>query len=344
MLKALKRNLLTVCRRTGLMEVIARSRWRQRRLLILCYHSVSLDEEHKWRPLLYFSPDEFEARLKLIREWRLNVLPLAEAVARLQADTLPPRSAVLSFDDGTADFGLIVWPMLKRFGFPGTVYTATYYSDKGCAVFPLMCSYLLWKARAQVLPPVPDLGLPTSSILMDAKVRSTVERQIVDHAESLHLSAEERELMLVRLADVLALDYATLRERRVLQMMTPAEMRALTEDGADIQLHTHRHRTPRDESLFAREIIENRASLERATGRAPEHFCYPSGVHYPEYAAWLTSLGVKTATISSPGGLATRGVSPLFIPRVVDTISQAPIEMEGWLSGISALLPRRSRA
>jgi hypothetical protein len=237
------------------MEVIVGSRWRQRRLLILCYHSVSIDEEHKWRPLLYFSPDEFEARLKLIREWRLNVLPLAEAVARLQADTLPPRSAVLTFDDGTADFGLIVWPLLKRYGFPGTVYTATYYSDKGSAVFPLMCSYLLWKARAQVLPAVPDLGVLASSNLGDARTRSAVERQIVDHAARLRLSAEDRELMLVHLADVLGIDYATLRARRVMHLMTPAEMRALAADGADIQLHTHRHRTPRDESLFAREIV-----------------------------------------------------------------------------------------
>ena len=59
LLKTLKRSLLTAARDAGLLEAIADSDWRRRRLLILAFHSVSLDDEHEWRRELFFTPREF---------------------------------------------------------------------------------------------------------------------------------------------------------------------------------------------------------------------------------------------------------------------------------------------
>jgi peptidoglycan/xylan/chitin deacetylase (PgdA/CDA1 family) len=308
---------------------------------VLCYHSIALDEEHLWRRPQFFTHEEFEARLRLLTEWRLNVLPLDEGIDRLRAGTLPPRSAVLTFDDGSADFGLLVWPLLKRFGYPATVYATTYYSEKRRPIFPLMCSYVLWKARTRLLPALPELGLTDVMDLQIPEERDRAQRAIVERADLDQLTADEKDERLARVADRLGVDYADLFRRRVLQLMTPEEMARLTQDGADIQLHTHRHRTPRDHALFVREIDDNRLRLERATGRHPVHFCYPSGVHFPEYGGWLATLGVRTATTCSPADLATPRVSPLFIPRVVDTAGLKPIELEGWYSGLNAILPRR---
>jgi hypothetical protein len=105
-------------------------------------------------------------------------------------------------------------------------------------------------------------------------------------------------------------------------------------------MHTHRHRTPDDRELFLREIEDNRKSISEMTGKSPSHFCYPSGVWSPAFLPWLTEAGVESATTCEIG-LATPESHPLLLPRLIDVSSLSPIEFEGWLTGISQVLPRR---
>src|SRR4051812_36906439 len=83
---------------------IAESEWRRRRLLILCYHGVSLRDEHEWNGALFVSPRFLRRRFEILRDGRYTVLPLGEAADKLHRGTLPPRSVVLTFDDGFYDF------------------------------------------------------------------------------------------------------------------------------------------------------------------------------------------------------------------------------------------------
>ncbi len=342
-LKAVKRLALHAAKGTGLFHLVADSPWRRQRLLILAFHSVSLDEEHGWRRLLYFTPDEFERRLRLIRRWRLNVLPLEEAIQRLEHGTLPRRSAVLTFDDGQVDFHQVVWPMLEEAGYPATVYVTTYSGDKRLPIFPLMASYLLWKGRTRGrLDADPSIGLPAVDLSDDAS-REQAAEALIAHAWRDGLDADARNARLAQVAARLDLDYDALTRRRVLQIMTPEELGDVSARGADVQLHTHRHRTPVNRLEFLREIQDNRASIEAATGRRPLHFCYPSGVCHPEFLGWLESAGVRSAT-TCVGSLAQARDLPLMLPRLVDTAALNDIEVEGWLSGFSqCLLQRRTR-
>jgi peptidoglycan/xylan/chitin deacetylase (PgdA/CDA1 family) len=343
MLKTCKQYLLRGTKHAGLLAAVANSEWRRRRLLILAYHSVSVDEEHLWRRALFFTREELEQRLQLIQQWAINVLPLGEGIDRLRTGTLPPRSAVLTFDDGTADFAQIVWPMLKRYGYPATVYVTTYYSEKRQPVFPLMCGYLLWKRRHRVLKAAPELGIPEAVDLSNPLKRELAERWIVNSAQRHDRSADETNLRAARLAELLDIDYDALLRRRVLQLMTPEEMRDVATDGADVQLHTHKHRAPRHRDLFTQEIADNRTRLEALTGRPARHFCYPSGEHYPEFLPWLAAQQMRSATTCIPG-LGTADTNGLLLPRVVDTAALTPIELEGWLSGASQVMPRRTVA
>jgi len=340
MLGVLKLLSLRVLRASGGFEFLARSAWRRQRLLILCYHGISLDEEHAWRPDLYMRPEHLHRRLETLRRRRCSVLPLDEAVRRLYQGSLPPSSVVLTFDDGCYDFYRHAFPILKAYNFPATVYQTTYYCAHRLPVFHLMCSYMLWKARGQVIRLDSILDSNQAFELATEAGRERLVAELVALADRQQLSAEQRDALAAALAEKLGVDYQQLLSARILQLMTAEEIREIAAQGVSFQLHTHRHRTPRKADLFCKEIRDNRSWLEPTTGAPAFHFCYPSGHHESIFLPWLRQEQVISASTCEPG-LASPQSNPLLLPRFVDTSSQPDIVFDSWLTGVAGWLPRR---
>lgn len=306
------------------------------------YHGVSIDDEHLWDPAYYITADALEARFRLLRDGGYNVLPLGEAVERLASGTLPRKSVVLTFDDGLADFALKVQPLLAKYNFPATVYLSTYYTNFNRPVFGMFCSYVLWKGRARTLQAralFPDPA-DTSWNLTTESGRVAALTAITGYAESHRLSGAEKDDLAMRVAAAVGVDADELLRKRILRQVTPEEVTSLSRAGVDFQLHTHRHRTPRDAGLFAREIEENREWIVRMTGAPADQFCYPSGVYHPEFLGWLRAHDVRSATTCDTG-IATCRTDPMLLPRLIDTSNLDLVEFEAWATGVGALLPHR---
>jgi peptidoglycan/xylan/chitin deacetylase (PgdA/CDA1 family) len=342
MLQAVKRAALRAAKASGAFAGVARSRWRQERLLILCYHGVSIDDEHRWNPGLYLEYKVFRARMELLRQGEYCVLPLSEAVRRLEAGDLPGRSVALTFDDGAQDFYTQAYPVLREFGFPATLYLTTYYSRHQVPVFNTVCSYLLWKGIGKRFDADGLLPEGGGIEIRDEIARRGIMRRILLHLAENGTPAERKELLAQKLAAQLGVDYEQIRRRRMLHLMTPEQVAEVTRSGVDIQLHTHRHRSPRNRELFLREIEDNAREIRAMTGRdGPfEHFCYPSGDYSEMFFPWLHQSGVRWATTCETG-LAERGSNPLLLPRLLDVSTLEPVEVEGWLTGFSGFLPTR---
>lgn len=340
MLKKLKQTTLASLKGSGAFQLVHNSRWRRRRLLILAYHGISLSDEHLWNPSQYLSPEVFRARLSLIGKSGCTVLSLADGVRRLYAGELPERSVVLTFDDGTYDFYLQAYPLLKEFDYPATLYLTTFYSQYNRPVFDVACSYLLWKGRERTLDLKSVTGNDISFDLTREQARTAAFEEIKLFVTEKKFSAAEKDELLAKIAQKLGVDFDNLLSRRILQLINPVEAKSLAADGIDVQLHTHRHRTPSDRELFLKEIEDNRKSIEAMTGKSPTHFCYPSGIWDPAFLPWLSEAGIESATTCEIG-LATPASNPLLLPRLVDVSRLSPIEFEGWLTGISTALPRR---
>ena len=146
-----KSQALRAARFTGAFRSIRDSRWRGRRLLILGYHGVALEDEHEWDAALYISQPRLESQLRTLCRAGCTVLALDEALRALEDGRLPPRSVAITFDDGNHDFHERAFPVLQALELPATVYLTTYHCDHETPVFRPMCSYLLWKARDRTI-------------------------------------------------------------------------------------------------------------------------------------------------------------------------------------------------
>ncbi len=340
MLKKFKQAALQSLKTSGVSTLVHNSRWRRQRLLILAYHGVSLSDEHLWNGSQFISPNTLRSRLELIKRADCAVLPLGEAIERLYINDLPDRAVAITFDDGTSDFARRAWPLVQEFELPATLYLTTFYSEYQRPVFDLMCAYLLWKGRDAVLDLVQLTGQDLRTELTDNDVREYALSQIHAFARERKLSAEEKDHLAASLAAHLGVDYDALIDERVMHNLTAGEVSQLAQEGADIQLHTHRHRTPKDRALFLREIQDNRHSIEEMTGRPASHFCYPTGRYDPMFLPWLTEAAVVSAT-TCEAGFASRSSHRLLLPRFLDSESLSSIEFESWLTGVSMALPRR---
>ncbi|MEO8560552.1 MAG: polysaccharide deacetylase family protein [bacterium] len=340
-----KRGVLGVSSKLGLLTTMRDSKWRQNRLMILCYHSISIDDEHQWSGTYSMSPTLLEARLQMLRDGNYTVLSLDEGLRRLYDGTLPPRSVALTFDDGMYDFYARAYPVLEKFGFPATVYLTTFYSDYNKPIFGLFCSYVLWRARLRrpVVDAQPLLGHPIRWDLASEQGRQRAHADLMRYVEFEGFRLPERIELAERLTAFLGDDFDALSAKRILTVMTNDEAAEMSRKGVDIQLHTHRHRTPNDRALFLRELVDNRARIDPIRTQAATHFCYPSGVYLPAFLPWLEEAGVVSATTCDPG-LASRRSAPLLLPRLVDSSFLSPLDVEGWLTGMSAFfMPRKAK-
>jgi hypothetical protein len=259
----------------------------------------------------------------------------------LRSGTLPERSVAVTFDDGYVDFYRLALPILRAYDIPATVYLTTYYSENNWPVPGITAAYMLWKSRT--------FNGPITSVpsFQGARVKSPADRRALGDAMGRYFNDErslpvgEKHRIIENLAAELGFDLDLFRRRRLMHVMTPSEAAEVAAAGVDIQLHTHRHWAPNDESLIRREIMENQERITEITGTVPRHFCYPSGIHYPELLPWLRNLGVQSATTCEPG-LATPEDDPLLLPRFLDHSGVTIVEFEAWASGVGSVLPRRS--
>lgn len=95
------------------------------RVPVLMYHWVDSDLGDRLR---YYGvlPESFERQMAMLARKGMNCLSLESLAGLLDAGSpLPPRSFVLTFDDGYLDLRRTVLPVLERYGFNATVFLVT---------------------------------------------------------------------------------------------------------------------------------------------------------------------------------------------------------------------------
>ena len=91
--------------------------------IILCYHRL-VDKVRY--PGTEITPGAFEAEMKALKDRGITVISLQDLLAWKRGEkNLPPRCAVITFDDGWRSQYDVGWPIMKKFGYPFTMFIYT---------------------------------------------------------------------------------------------------------------------------------------------------------------------------------------------------------------------------
>lgn len=311
-------------------------------LRILCYHGISITDEHHFRQTLFMRPETFRSRMEMLTHHGHPVLELDDALNRLYEGSLPPGSVVVTVDDGWYGSLRGAFSVLRELQLPATLYLTTYYAVNQSPVFDVVVQYCFWKTSVPTIDLNGAWGLGGVFELSDPASRQAAAMHVVDYGNR-ELDRAGRDHLLEEVTRRLEVDLASILRHRGFNMISMDDVVKLSDLGVDVQLHTHRHRldlSSRDEVV--QEIEENRSNLERVLDRKLEHFCYPSGRYHRRIYPWLRELGLKSATTTT-AGFCYRSTPALELPRIVDGEGVSRIEFEAELSGILELV-RRVRA
>jgi peptidoglycan/xylan/chitin deacetylase (PgdA/CDA1 family) len=235
------------------------------RLLVLIYHRV-LPAQDPLAPR-EMTAEVFRWQMRLLRE---HAAPLAvdEALARLQARSLPRRAVCVTFDDGYADNERVALPILREFGVPALFFVTTGFLDGG-----RMWNDSLIEAIRRLPAGDHDLspiGLEPLRLDGDAS-RMLAARSVIGALK--HLEPQQRA------ASVQWLEDRCGRELPRDLMMTSAQVQALHASGMTIGAHTVTHPilTRLTDEAAAHELRESRVRLESLLRTPVRYFAYPNG-------------------------------------------------------------------
>jgi peptidoglycan/xylan/chitin deacetylase (PgdA/CDA1 family) len=91
--------------------------------IIFCYHLL-VDKVRY--PGTEITPAAFEAEMKQLKDAGITVISMQDLLAWKRGDkNIPPRCAVITFDDGYKSQYEVAWPIMKKFGYTFTMFVYT---------------------------------------------------------------------------------------------------------------------------------------------------------------------------------------------------------------------------
>jgi peptidoglycan/xylan/chitin deacetylase (PgdA/CDA1 family) len=92
-------------------------------VVFYCYHRF-VDKVR--RPDTEITPTDFEAQMKELKDKNIPVIGMQDFLAWKRGEkSIPPRSVVISLDDGWLTQYTVAWPILKKFEYPFTMFIYT---------------------------------------------------------------------------------------------------------------------------------------------------------------------------------------------------------------------------
>ena len=307
------------------------------RVPILCYHSVVDRALPPWvsESGLHLPAEQFEAQIRFLAA-HYRVIPLADLVrALIEGAAMPPRAAVITFDDGYANNLRVAAPILVAQGCPATIFLATGYVESGALYWWDELHLLLTRGLGRTIDTVQgrldltsERGVRAARALLKPRLESA--------------TLADRRRLLSGLAEAIPGEVPP-ELRETIRPMTWGEAGALGRDGLTAGGHTHEHRvldgiSPADQ---AADIEGCAIALRRhSLWSTPTVFCYPAGRATRAACNALAGSGFAAA-VTAPSSqwterLAGPGNDLALLPRLLVGSAMDASAFEGNVAGLKA--------
>jgi peptidoglycan/xylan/chitin deacetylase (PgdA/CDA1 family) len=279
--------------------------------LILGYHRVAPTGNDYYD--MCVSPENFEQQLSILRE-AATPITLEQFVESQHTKTLPPRSVVITFDDGYIDNLQNARPLLKQYQVPAILFVATGYFGR----------LFWWDELAQLIkesvnpPKNLNLNLNGQIIQWDVVRESEAKTNLLQEIYQLLLPLDEksRQDLLAQLHEWAGFR-TSLVEESDMRCMVESEIKQIARDEViTIGAHTVTH--PRLTDLPTEgqqlEIDQSKNRLQKIIDRPVKYFSYPNGAYNETTKSLLKRAGF-TAACASYNDIARPGTDPFILPR-----------------------------
>lgn len=280
-------------------------------LRVLTYHRIDEPTRRPWLDpgLISASPKDFDEQMAYLATY-YQMVTVSDILAVLKTRNkkdLPPRTVLVTFDDGYYDFEEQAWPILKRYKIPAALFVPTAYPDHPEQTF-------WWDDLSQALQntnrkenldtPIGTFSLSTAVSRNQAYQRLKNYMKTLKHAEAILRVRELCSELGVQPANNCIMSWDSLRK--------------LSQDGLTLGAHTRTHpllnRISLDEAR--EEAIGSFNDLKRQIGFALPIFAYPSGEFNNDVVSMLERERFALAFTTKRGINNINHMNPLRIQRI----------------------------
>lgn len=279
------------------------------KLLILIYHRIMTTHDP-------FRPGEptaqwFDQQMQTLAN-NFTVLPLTEAVDRLYKNSLPPKTACITFDDGYTDNLTIGVDILKRHSLTATFFLTHGFIDNGIMWNDTIIESIRNTVKSSLNLEI--IGLK-NYILGTIEDRCNAANHIISSLK--YVPSPER---LDKVSKIVELSESKLPDNL---MMNSKQIKLLHDSGMQIGAHTESHPILAriDLQTAKNEIMNNKIFLEDTIKEKITVFAYPNGRPDQDYTddhvKLIKKLGFTSAVSTSWGAARTvcdRFQLPRFTP------------------------------
>lgn len=277
-------------------------------LRVLTYHRIGDPSVHPGLyPRITVTPEAFTEQMNYLAT-HYQVLSMPELLELYHTGvTLPPRAALVTFDDAYCDFAEYAWPIMQRYHLPVTLFVPTGFPDQPERIFWWDWLYqavttTTRRTDLKLLSGIVALATPTDRELAFSHIR--------DHLKS--LPHEEA----MRTVEAICAELEVARPPHA--VLGWQALRQLAAEGVTLGAHTRNHPLMNriDPKQMQAEALGSLHDLEQEIGSALPIFAYPSGGMNEQAVQVLAEAGFVLAFGTQRGINMLYKTHPLCLRRI----------------------------
>jgi peptidoglycan/xylan/chitin deacetylase (PgdA/CDA1 family) len=285
-------------------------------MAIVMYHSVQDDPREQFDMLggIIHSTQVFRGQMEVIAR-HFQPATLEDVLRFLSGDRdPPPRSVLITFDDGYVDNYEVAKPVLDEFGIPAVFYVVVDCVDQQKLPWPAQLRQMFLTAKTRFWR---DSGGKSWAL-------DTREERLQAYAKAAEECAKVSGVTQRGFLEVLAGELAAAAVTPHQPMMSWEQIRSLDRSGHTIGSHTMSH--PNMAQVCAKdaemEFAESKRRLEHELRKPMVHFSYPCPAARPYWADHTRTLSQKTgyrSAVTTAGGMVRKRDDTLMLKRIRPT-------------------------